>query len=396
MPRTIRTLGTMVSLGLLALTVAACGTDPTATPTPNPSPTPQATRTVQPGQTPTPTATRVPATPTPTAVPVTFEGKTVKIIVASAPGGGFDTAARITGKYLPNHLPGNPKFVVQNISGGAQLRGHIEAYQSRPDGLTIGMLHPRWLKGQILGQPVEGFDPSKIISLGTPTSLDDSNIFCVERSLGTSWQDIRNLGRTITAGDPGVGNPGADILELIGEPVRMVYGYGGSSEVLAAFDRGEIDSTSMYCTPGYVERLFPDWIEDQRIAPLFYNSKESPPDPEYLKKLGVASGEIPYVLDLPGLTINAEQRAAYGVHEALSKVSRLYFMPPDVPQPIVDTWLAAIHSLNEDDEYKAAMDVAGYPVHFGFIGDEFNEVFTLADQLGPAGRDVLIALAGAD
>ena len=45
-----------------------------------------------------------------------YEGKTLRVLIASGPGGGTDTAGRLVARYLPKYLPGNPKIVIQNMS----------------------------------------------------------------------------------------------------------------------------------------------------------------------------------------------------------------------------------------------------------------------------------------
>ena len=51
------------------------------------------------------------------AVAAFYRGKTVTITVGSAVGGGYDTYARLVGRHLGRHIPGNPTVVVQNIPG---------------------------------------------------------------------------------------------------------------------------------------------------------------------------------------------------------------------------------------------------------------------------------------
>jgi tripartite-type tricarboxylate transporter receptor subunit TctC len=43
-------------------------------------------------------------------------------VVGFAPGGGYDTFSRILAKYAPKYVPGNPKFVVQNLAGAGGER----------------------------------------------------------------------------------------------------------------------------------------------------------------------------------------------------------------------------------------------------------------------------------
>ena len=41
---------------------------------------------------------------------VSFEGKTVRVLVSSAAGGGTDSAGRVMARFLPKFLPGNPSI----------------------------------------------------------------------------------------------------------------------------------------------------------------------------------------------------------------------------------------------------------------------------------------------
>ena len=49
-----------------------------------------------------------------------YKGRTVNIVVGSAPGGGYDTYARIVGRHIGRHIPGNPNVIVQNMPGAGQ------------------------------------------------------------------------------------------------------------------------------------------------------------------------------------------------------------------------------------------------------------------------------------
>src|SRR5688572_4186130 len=70
-----------------------------------------------------------------------YKGKQIRIIVPSAPGGGFDLYARYVGRHLGRHIPGNPSVVVQNMpgAGGLAATNHVHTRASR-DGLTLGVL----------------------------------------------------------------------------------------------------------------------------------------------------------------------------------------------------------------------------------------------------------------
>ena len=72
-----------------------------------------------------------------------YQGKTVKVIVGTAPGGGYDLWARLMAQHIGKHIPGNPTVVVQNMpgAGGAVAANYIYSV-AKPDGLTLGSFNP--------------------------------------------------------------------------------------------------------------------------------------------------------------------------------------------------------------------------------------------------------------
>ena len=48
-----------------------------------------------------------------------YKGRTVTIVAASSPGGGYDLYARLIARVLGRHIPGHPSVVVANMPGAA-------------------------------------------------------------------------------------------------------------------------------------------------------------------------------------------------------------------------------------------------------------------------------------
>jgi tripartite-type tricarboxylate transporter receptor subunit TctC len=46
-----------------------------------------------------------------------YEGKTMRIIVGAAPGGGFDTYSRAIARHMGKYIPGHPTIIVENMPG---------------------------------------------------------------------------------------------------------------------------------------------------------------------------------------------------------------------------------------------------------------------------------------
>jgi tripartite-type tricarboxylate transporter receptor subunit TctC len=70
-----------------------------------------------------------------------FDGKTIRFLVASGPGATTDISARLVGRYLGKHIPGNPGVVVQNMSGaGGIVAANYLFNVAKPDGLTVAAI----------------------------------------------------------------------------------------------------------------------------------------------------------------------------------------------------------------------------------------------------------------
>lgn len=318
-----------------------------------------------------------------------FETKPITIVVGSAPGGGYDVFARIVARFVGKYLPGNPSFVIQNIPGGGQLRGLRAAMRSAPDGLTLGVLHPRFVQRELAGIDVPDFDLKKVRVLGSPSAITVPRIWCVRRSVATSWDDLEKLGRPVTNGDTGPGASfglGPQFVSLIGGPVKMVYGYGGTSEIMAAFDRGETDSIDR-CTEEHVPRLFPKWIDSKILAPIFWWERE--PSKDWLGKLGVI--KVPYIFDV--VKAEREQRSAFELAVRFNTFSRTFVAPPGVPDNVYATWKKAFEATTKDPGFIKAAEAAGLEVGLG-TADDFNELVDSFSKLSPAGVKILKDLVG--
>ena len=72
-----------------------------------------------------------------------LEFKTLKIVVGSSTGGGYDTYARVLARHMGRHLPGPPGIIVQNMPGAASLKAIQYLDNGAPtDGSVITAFNP--------------------------------------------------------------------------------------------------------------------------------------------------------------------------------------------------------------------------------------------------------------
>jgi tripartite-type tricarboxylate transporter receptor subunit TctC len=177
-----------------------------------------------------------------------YQGKTVRIVVGLAAGGGYDLYARTLARHLGKHIPGNPAVVVENMTGAGSIISANYLYKvAKPDGLTIGHYLGGIALQQLLGKPGIEFDALKFKYIGVPAQ--DNFIIGVHKSTGitdvNSWIASKQI---VKFGGVGAGSGADDIPKVLAAtinlPAHVVSGYKGTAETRLAFNNGEIQATS--------------------------------------------------------------------------------------------------------------------------------------------------------
>ncbi|HLN86522.1 MAG TPA: hypothetical protein VK200_08660, partial [Candidatus Limnocylindrales bacterium] len=129
-----------------------------------------------------------------------FRGKTIRLIVGLAPGGGFDTYSRVIARHMGKHIPGNPTMIVDNMPGAASLLAANFIYKAaKPDGLTIGNFVGGLVFQQILGLAGVEFDGPNFEYLGVPAQ--DNFMIGIAKSTGiTSIEQWKASGTVLKIG----------------------------------------------------------------------------------------------------------------------------------------------------------------------------------------------------
>lgn len=185
----------------------------------------------------------------PAKAAVSFEGKTFKIIIGYAAGGGYDLYARTMARYISKYLPGNPKVISQNMTGAGSIRAANYLYNRAPkDGTVFGTFARNLPLLAFSGSTkTTRFDPLKFTWIGTSSSYkNDAYMMVVRKDTGiTSIADLRRKGKALKFASTAFGSTGHDVplilRETLGINVHVVHGYPGGSTLYLAVDRGEMD-----------------------------------------------------------------------------------------------------------------------------------------------------------
>ena len=311
-----------------------------------------------------------------------FKGKTIRLIVGLAPGGGFDTYSRVIARHMGKHIPGTPAMVVDNMPGAASLLAANHVYKvAKPDGLTIGNFVGGLVFQQILGLPGVAFDGPKFEYLGVPAQ--DNFIIGIAKSTGiTSVEQWKVSGTVLKIGGVAPGGGTDDIPKVLkatlGLPLQMVSGYKGTGPVRLAFNAGEVQGIS-----NSLESFRSTWRAELDKGEVTYlvqaNLKPHPDIPN-----------VPWAADL---TKNEEARKLILTSARVNGVlNRFYVLPPGTSKDRVLVLRKAFMDTMKDPEFvadaqKAKLDLD--PIDGEEIQKQVRELFNLEPPLVAKLREIL-------
>jgi tripartite-type tricarboxylate transporter receptor subunit TctC len=173
-----------------------------------------------------------------------YKGKTIRLIVATTPGGGFDAYSRMLARHMSKHIPGNPTFMVENMPGAAFMIGTNYLYkQAKPDGLTLGNWIGTLVLHQVLGRKGIEFDARRFEYIGAPVKNHDTCVMTRASGIDSAQKWLSSPTPVKMGATPPGSTPydnAAVLKEALGLPMQLVSGYKGTAEIRLAIDGGEV------------------------------------------------------------------------------------------------------------------------------------------------------------
>jgi tripartite-type tricarboxylate transporter receptor subunit TctC len=212
-----------------------------------------------------------------------YDSKTLRFVVGSAPGGGYDTYTRMIARHLGRHIPGNPATVVENMDGAGGLIAANYLYKrAAPDGLTIAVFNNANIVQKALGDPRINIDFRKLGWIGAPSVGVPMCMIMGFTGLKT-LDDVVKSNKPLKMGANRAGSTGHDLPlilnQALGTKFEVISGYSGTSKIRVALQSRELDGfCSQWESMRVTARPMLDAADDNKLIPYVMSEKWEDPE----------------------------------------------------------------------------------------------------------------------
>jgi tripartite-type tricarboxylate transporter receptor subunit TctC len=271
-----------------------------------------------------------------------FRGKTITYIVATGPGGTYDTYGRLLARFLEKYLPGS-RILVKNIPGAGHIVGANTLYAARPDGLTIGTFNTGLIYDQLLKRPGARFDLAKMSYIAKATN--DTRALVISTKSGLqNFDDLLKSKTLVKFASAGIGSASyietRILQDAFGLPLQIVPGFDGTEGEMSMM-RNEVSATV-----GTATSLEPFVKRGDGLFALVLSQTNAYP--------GVPRA-MSYAKD------NRTKRLLSLV-STLSEIGRLTAGPPNIPPATLAALREAVMAAMKDPGFLAEAKRVGLPL----------------------------------
>ncbi|OGQ83962.1 MAG: hypothetical protein A3F90_04640 [Deltaproteobacteria bacterium RIFCSPLOWO2_12_FULL_60_19] len=272
-----------------------------------------------------------------------FKGKTVRVIVAFAPGGGFDTYTRAIGRHLSKHIPGNPSVIVDNMTGaGGITQANYMFRQAKPDGLTVGNNIGGLFLQQLMGAKGIEFDGKQFEYIGAPAV--DHPVCALTKASGIgSVEKWLAAKEPVKLGGVGPGGTASDVARVLAAsiklPIKVVEPYKGTADIKLAAESGELAGGCWAWES--IKSMWRSGLERGEISVVILAMPKRLPD----------IAKVPLAVDY-AKTEEARRLLKHGIHD-IATMTRPYFLPPGTSKDRVQVLRKAFADTLKDAEFLA-------------------------------------------
>jgi tripartite-type tricarboxylate transporter receptor subunit TctC len=290
-----------------------------------------------------------------------YRGKQIALVIGYGPGGGYDLYARLLGRFIGAHIPGNPTIVPQNMPGAGSRSAANWLYKVAPqDGTVIACLGQATPTDQALGQPGVQFDAGKFNWIGNLSVVN--NFLYVSAATGVATF-AQAKSKQLAIGATGASSPSVLYPQvsnnLLGSKFKIIAGYPGGGDINIAVERHEVDGRGSDSWAS-MKATHPDWLRDRTINILFQVGPRREAD-------------LPDVPVWTELAENGDQRQVLALLSGDVSVGRPILTAPNVPAERVGALRQAFDETMRDPRFIEAAKQANMEIH-SMGGDELQQI----------------------
>ncbi len=282
-----------------------------------------------------------------------YRGKTLDLTIGAPAGSDDDSYARLIAGYLGKHLAGKPAVAVADMpgSGGYGAAAYLYAAAAK-DGTAIGALPPQIIAAPLwFGRDKVAYDPTQFVYLGSASS-ESTDCFVRSDAPVISLRDA--FAGEVAMGALADGGPTRDgpvlLNSMLGTKFRVVAAYGGTTEILAAIEKGEVAGACGLTWSGISSR-HPDWLPKGVLRGLVQESLSG-------AALATRMG-IPLATDF---VKSAADREVLALAYAQQRFGRPYILPPGTPPERTAALRTAFLNALQDRDLEADAKRALFPI----------------------------------
>ena len=272
-----------------------------------------------------------------------YRGKTVRLMVFGAPGGGYDTYTRMIARYLVRYIPGHPSAVVENMEGaGGLVLANYLYKRAQPDGLTFGTFNNSLIVQHALGDPKIRLDFRKFGWVGAP-SVGAPVCMVMGYTRLKTLEDVLNYKKPLKIGATRAGSAGYDLPiimnKTLGTKFDVVSGFTGTSTTRIALQKRELQAfCSQWESMRVTARAMLDAPGDDKLIPFIIHER---------------SWDDPEVKNLPTFKEAIKDPKKYAIYESWAfqmDFQRAFSTPPGTPKDRLEILRKAFQETLKDPE----------------------------------------------
>ena len=314
-----------------------------------------------------------------------YKGKTIRFVVGFPTGGGYDLAARIMGRHIGKHIPGNPMIVVENETGAGSLIAANNTYKADPDGLFVGIWNSAFVLRQALGDKAIRFEARKLNWIGAPIKGTPYCAIMARTGLKT-WDDVKYAmaqGRELKFGGTAAGSTFDDLPnilnKILGTKFNVITGYKGEAPILVAMRAKELDGGCWAWESGRTNAsAMLDAQGDDKLVPFLIHRRWEEP-------------EVKNIPEIPSLFKDPDDLSMYKAWAGSYEFQWPFSMPPGVPKERVKLFRKAFADTMKDPEFIAEAKKSKFAATY-VSGEDIEKYVEQILSISPKAKEGLMFL----